>query len=205
MHNLGNIFLYNNHAPHDRHADFLKQQGYFLFDTDNLHRFGLYNKEVTPDVLVFDFTHNTTPDFIASVLNKNQFAPTPILVISDLPKALIYNPAVSHYLSHTSTENDLNDIMESYTIGNKNHQILYINLKPFERPDFVNSAKDRGFSIFEVHNLQSARRYMQKNTPSVICINFLPALQTSQKLFTFPKTFYVENSQNVEEIARFLS
>ena len=32
-----------------------KKRGYFIFDTDNLHKLNLYHKEITPDVLLFDF------------------------------------------------------------------------------------------------------------------------------------------------------
>ena len=73
-----------------------------------------------------------------------------------------------------------------------------------EKTELTKSVIEKGYSLFEVHNITSASAYIKKNTPSVICINFLPALSKSQKLFAHPKTFYVENTQNIEEIEQFL-
>ena len=60
-------------------------------------------------------------------------------------------------------------------------------------------------TIFEVHNIKSAQKYIEKNQPSIICINFKPVLSSSQKLFNNPKTFYVENNQNIEDLEQFLN
>ena len=205
MQNMGNIFIYNNNSINKQlYHQGLEERGYFLFDTDNLHQFSLYHKEITPDILLFDFDRRTPTDFITSLGRKYERSSIPLIVVSEAPKALIYHPAISHYLTHDVAKTDLLDILESYCLGNKHHHILYINLKPFERPQFTLSVKAKGYSIFEVHNMTGAAAYLKKNTPAVICINFLPALSQSQKLFSFPKTFYVENTQNVEEIEQFL-
>lgn len=206
MHHMGNIFIYNNnqHNKELYHHD-LEKMGYFLFDTDNLHKFTLYNKEITPNVILFDFDYATPINFISALERKFDRSSIPMIVISEAPKALIYDPAISHYLNHEDAKKHLPDILEAYCIGNKKHQILYINLKPYERPDFTNSARTKGYSLFEVHNLSAAQNYLQKNNPSIICINFLPALSKYQKLLSFPKIFYVENTQNVREIEQFLN
>jgi hypothetical protein len=127
-----------------------------------------------------------------------------MIIVSEAPKALIYHPSVSHYLTHDEAKKELLDILESYCVGGKHHHILYINLKPYERPLFTKSARAEGYSVFEVHSIAAASSYLEKNRPSVICINFLPALSKSQQIFSFPKTFYVENTQNVKEIEQFL-
>jgi len=205
MHHTGNIFLYNNNSTNKAlYHQNLKEMGYYTFDTDNLHKFSLYNKEITPDVLLFDFEKNTPINFISSLERRFERSSIPLIVVSEAPKALIYHPSISHYLTHEAAKSSLTDILESYCIGNKKHHILYINLKPYERSDFINSAQAKGYSVFETHNITSANLYIKKNTPSVICINFQPALSKSQKLFSFPKTFYVQNSQNVADIEQFL-
>lgn len=205
MQNSGNIFIYNtNQTNKELYHSGLEERGYFLFDTDNLHKFTLYHKEITPNVLLFDFDRNTPVDFISSLGRRFERSSVPLVIVSEAPKDLIYHPAVSHYLTHDEAKKELLDILESYCTGNKNHQILYINLKPYEKPIFTQSAREKGYSIFEVHSTMAAKAYLEKNTPSVICINFLPALSQSQKLFSFPKTFYVENTQNVAEIEQFL-
>ncbi|MBE6462961.1 MAG: hypothetical protein E7005_04295 [Alphaproteobacteria bacterium] len=205
MQNLGNIFLYNNNALNKElyHSE-LEKRGYFVFDTDNLHKFSLYNKEITPDVLLFDFDRHTKTSFITSLEHRFERSTIPLIVVSESPKALIYHPSISHYLNHNEAKTDLLNIIETYSIGNKTHHILYINLKPFEPSNFTKSAKSKGYKIFEVHNINSASIYLKKNLPTIICINFLPALSKSKKLFSHPKTFYVENKQNVEEIEQFL-
>jgi response regulator RpfG family c-di-GMP phosphodiesterase len=206
MQHMGNIFLYNNNQTNKNlYHHNLEGMGYFLFDTDNLHKFTLYNKEITPDVILFDFDDKTPINFISSLEHKFERTSIPIIVVSEAPKALIYDPAISHYLTHDGAKKHLIHILETYCIGNKHHHILYINLKPYEKSDFKKSAEEKGYSIFEVHNLKSASIYMKKNTPSVICINFQPVLSSSQKLFAFPKTFYVENTQNVKEIEQFIN
>ena len=206
MQHLGNIFLYNNNETTKAlyHQD-LEKMGYFLFDTDNLHKFTLYHKEITPNVLLIDFERKTPLDFISSLERKFERSTIPIVVVSEAPNALIYHPSISHYLSHDEAKRNLLNILESYCIGNKKHHILYINLKPYERSDFSQSVKQSGYSMFEVHNINAAKAYMEKNNPSIICINFAPALSKSQKIFSHPKTFYVENTQNVKEVEQFLS
>ena len=206
MHHMGNIFLYNNNSTNrNLYHQNLEKMGYFLFDTDNLHKFTLYNKEINPDVILFDFDSKTPLNFISSLEHKFERTDTPIIVISEAPKALIYNPTISHYLTHEGAKKHLLNILESYCVGNKHHHILYINLKPYEKSEFKKSAEEKNYTIFEVHNIKSAHTYMKKNHPSVICINFLPILNKSQKLFSFPKTFYVENTQNVREIEQFIN
>ncbi len=205
MQNMGNIFIYNNNRINkELYHQGLSERGYFLFDTDNLHQLTLYHKEITPNVLLFDFERKTPIEYILSLGRKFERSDTPIVIVSEAPKALIYHPSVSHYLTHDEAKKDLLNILECYCTGNKHHHILYINLKPYERPVFTSSVKEKGYSLFEVHNITAAMTYLKKNTPSVICINFLPALSKTQKLFAFPKTFYVENTQNVEEIEQFL-
>lgn len=205
MHHLGNIFLYNNNNDtKNLYHQNLEKMGYYLFDTDNLHKFTLYHKEITPDVLLFDFENKTPVDFITSLERRFERSNIPLIIVSELPKALIYHPSVAHYINHNEAQNNLNNIIESYCIGNKKHQILYINLKPYERNDFTKSIQQKGYTLFEVHTINAAKIYMEKNTPSIICINFEPVLSKSQKLFSFPKTFYVDNTQNIKEIEQFL-
>lgn len=206
MRHLGNIFLYNNNDVNKAlyHQD-LEQMGYYLFDTDNLHKFTLYHKEITPDVLLFDFARQTPLEFISSLERKFERSTIPLVVVSEAPNALIYHPSISHYLSHDEAKRSLLHILESYCIGNKKHHILYVNLKPYERSDFSKSVKQAGYSMFEVHNINAAKAYIAKNTPSIVCINFEPALSKSQKLFAHPKTFYVENKQNIKEVEQFLN
>ena len=205
MQNMGNIFIYNNNKINkELYHQGLTERGYFLFDTDNLHQFTLYHKEITPNVLLFDFDRKTPIDFILSLGHRFERSNIPLIIVSEAPKALIYHPSVSHYLTHDEAKETLLDVLESYCTGNKHHHILYINLKPYERPIFTNSIRAKGYHLFEVHNLAAASAYLRKNNPSIICINFLPALSKFQKLFQFPKTFYVENTQNIKEIEQFL-
>lgn len=206
MQHLGNIFLYNtDNANKAMYHQDLEKQGYYLFDTDNLHKFTMYHKEITPNVLLFDFDSKTPLEYITSLERKFERTTIPIVVITEAPNALIYHPSISHYLKHDEARRSLNDILESYCVGYKKHHILYINLKPYERSDFSKSARQSGYNIFEVHNINAAQKYMEKNTPSIICINFKPALSKSQKIFAFPKTFYVENTQNIKEVEQFLN
>jgi len=205
MQNMGNIFIYNNNKINkELYHQGLKERGYFLFDTDNLHQFTLYHKEITPNVLLFDFDRKTPVDFILSLGHRFERSSIPLIIVSEAPKALIYHPSISHYLTHDEAKISLLDVLESYCTGNKHHHVLYINLKPYERPIFTTSVRSKGYSLFEVHNISAAVAYLKMNRPAIICINFLPALSQSQKLLSFPKTFYVENTQNVKEIEQFL-
>ena len=205
MQSLGNIFLYNtNQINKQLYHNELEKRGYFIFDTDNLHKFSLYNKEITPDVLLFDFDRHTKNSFIISLEHRFERSKIPLIVVSEAPVALIYHPSISHYLTHDKAKTDLLNIIETYSVGNKLDHILYINLKPYEPSNFTRSAKEKGYKIFEVNNINSASIYLKKNHPSIICINFLPSLSKTKKLFSHPKTFYVENKQNVEEIEHFL-
>ncbi|MBR5598594.1 MAG: hypothetical protein IKW39_00990 [Alphaproteobacteria bacterium] len=206
MRQSGNIFLYNTSDTNAKnyHQE-LKKRGYYVFDTNNLYKLSLYNKEITPDVLLFDFDRHSLISFITSIENNFYRKDVPVIIVSEAPKALIFHPAVSHYLTHLEAKTELLNILHAYTFGNTAHHILYINLKPYETSLFIQSAKQKNYKIFEVNNINSASAYLKKNKPKVICINFLPALTKSQKLFAHPKTFYVDNKQNVEEIEQFLN
>ena len=206
MQHLGNIFLYNTDSANKAmYHENLEKMGYYLFDTDNLHKFTMYHKEISPNVLLFDFDRKTSLDYITSLERKFERSSIPIIVVSEAPNALIYHPSISHYLNHDEARRNLHNILESYCIGYKKHHILYINLKPYERSDFSHSVHQSGYTMFEVHNINAAKKYMEKNSPSIICINFKPAFSKSQKIFSFPKTFYVENTQNIKEVEQFLN
>ncbi len=205
MQNLGNIFLYNNNRQNKAiyHQE-LEPIGYFLFDTDNLHKFTFYHKEIIPHVMLFDFAAFTSLEYITAIESKLENTSIPIIVVSEAPQSLIYHPNISHYLSHKEARKSLREILETYCVGNKRHHILYINLKPYERSDFSKSVTESEYTMFEVHTINAARQYIQKNTPTIICVNFLPNLHQSPKLFSFPKTFYVDNTQNIKEVKQFL-
>ena len=205
MHSLGNIFLYNNNIQSkELYHQGLEKRGYYIFDTDNLHKLTLYHKEITPDVLLFDFDRKTPTTFISSIEHQFERSTIPLIVVSEAPKALIFHPNISHYLTHDEAKSQLVNIIEAYSIGNKTNHVLYINLKPYEKTNFAKSIAQKGYSIFEVHNINSAITYLKKNKASIICINFLPALSKSKNLFSHSKIFYVDNTQNVEEIEQFL-
>lgn len=205
MRHAGNIFLYNNNNINKTiYHENLEKLGYYLFDTDNLYKFTLYNKEITPNIILFDFAPKTSTNFITSLEHRFERSDIPIIVVSEEPKALIYHPSISHYITHDEAQKEINNIIETYCIGNKNHQILYINLKPYEKSDFYKSIQNSKYSTFEVHTINAAQTYLQKNTPSIICTNFHPALSKSKKIFSFPNTFYVENTQNIKEFEQFL-
>ena len=205
MQTLGSIFLYNNNPQNQNvYLKNLENKGYFIFNTNNIYKFNLYSNEITPNILLFDFDKNTPCTLISSIERHFEHSNTPIIIVSESPKALIYHPAISHYLTHNEANIKLSEILESYQIGNKNHHVLYINLKPYERSDFIKSITDKNYSLFEVHNIKSAHLYLQKNKPSIICINFLPTINKFKKLFSHPKIFYVENSQNIGEIEQFI-
>ncbi len=206
MRNLGNIFLYNNDNTNKiiYHQE-LEKIGYFLLDTDNLHKFTLYNKEIIPNIMLFDFANNTPTEYILSLERKFEHSSIPAIVVSEAPKSLIYDPNISHYLTHNEAQKYLESILETYCVGNKKHHILYINLKPYERSDFSKSVFQSKYTMFEVHTINAAHQYILKNTPMIICVNFLPTLHQSPKLFSFPKIFYVDNTQNIKEVEQFLN
>ena len=116
-------------------------------------------------MLLFDFERNTPIDFIASLERKFERSTIPLVVVSEAPNALIYHPSISHYLTHNEAKRSLLGILESYCTGNKKHQILYVNLKPYERSDFSKSVKQAGYTMFEVHNINAAKAYMSKKHP----------------------------------------
>lgn len=205
MRTLGNIILYN---PTPKSNPFyyqeLEKMGYFLFNATTPSGFTLSHKNSAPDIILFDFPASTSIEHINSLENKFVHAAIPNIIISEAPRALIYHPGISHYLNHDTATKYLEEILEAYCIGNKKHHILYINLKPYERSIFSKSVVDSPYSIFEVHTINAAQQYIKRNTPHIICINFLPALSKSQKLFSSSQTFYVENTQNIKEVEQFL-
>ena len=97
MRNLGNIFLYNNNRQNKAiyHQE-LEPIGYFLFDTDNLHKFTFYHKEIIPHIMLFDFAAFTSLEYITAIESKLENTSIPIIVVSEAPQSLIYHPNISH-------------------------------------------------------------------------------------------------------------
>jgi len=99
---------------------------------------------------------------------------------------------------------ELHDIIESYTIGLKKHQIMLLERYAEQPSDFQQQLIAHGYSVFTVHNLEAADIYLRRNQPQIVCVEYnLPFIHAKQWL-NHERVFYVDRQQDISEIKKFL-
>src|SRR5574344_1616713 len=110
--------------------DLLESQGYDVFTTNNAYKFLLYAKEIIPDVLVLDINmpEVTGWEIVRRISKENKLKDIPVIVFTvETDKALADVKGVTHLLNKPVDNEYLFEIIDTYCMGNKNHDILLIH------------------------------------------------------------------------------
>lgn len=201
----GQVFLYGNQQLQEKNfGDFFAGQSLKMFGSDNLYQIIRYAKEISPDIMVF---HLTDEKFhpIEHFSNEINETPYPIIVIQSNNKMFYKHPSVAHYLRIPQDLEKLSDIAESYSLGHKNHQILLLDTFSEKFDTLHKYISQNNYSFFEVHNTKAAELYLQKNTPKVVCVEYTPQFIAARHKLTHERIFYVDRTQDITEIKKFLN
>lgn len=206
--NFGHIFIYNNS---NKKIPFLQSatdlNAYKIFQTGNIYQFLQYSKEIYPDVMIL---HLDNPNRqLAKIMENTDLSPLtadfPIIITKPLGQKFDLHQRVAHYVQLPLEVGKLNDIVESYCLGYKQHRILLLDAYSPQYDRLHRSLDVRGYSYFEVHNEKAAAIYLQKNNPQTVFIEYSPQFLTARHNLLHEHIFYVDRQQDITEIEKFLN
>ena len=205
---FGHIFVYNNTLQNKPGLRGILSSGiYDTFTTDNLYQFLQYAKELTPNVMIFNLDDEKMPseetgDTFNRQVNLINF---PIIVTKPHNQKFSVHERVAHYIHLPLEIAKLRDIIESYCIGHKNHQIMLLNEYSDKYDKLHRSLDISGYTYFEVHNLEAAETYLSKNNPQSVFVEYNPRMMIARHNLQHNRIFYVDRQQDVTEIEKFLN
>ena len=204
---LGNIFFYDaKPSSLSAFADIFDNQLLKTFTSDNLYQILRYAEEITPDVMIFNLDTTepqsllTIADFEKSIARSR----CPLIVMQTQNRRFATHPRIAHYLNMPLDYPLLTDIIESYSIGNKKHQIMFLNRYSAPPDHLHQQLRQRNYNCFEVHNADAAGLYLQKNQPRNVWIEYSPEFIAVKHGIQHPRIFYVDRQQDIAEIEKFL-
>ncbi len=176
------------------------------FTTDNIYQFLRYAREVSPEVMIFNLSGADRQTAITvQSFKQEMFGDFPIIVMYSQNDSFEPNPRVAHYLSMPLDYHRLSDIIESYSFGAKKHQILLLDRFSSQSDKLHEWLAARNISYFEVHNIDAAARYLHKNQPYAVWIEYAPEFISARHTLPHQRIFYVDRHQDIAEIQKFLS
>lgn len=205
---FGQVFVYNNTGQNAAMLQsFLYSGVYKTFNTANIYQFLQYAKELTPNVMIFNLddekklSEETTESFNTQI----NFTSYPIVLTKPHTQKFSTHKRIAHYIHLPLELAKLQDIVESYCIGHKNHQIMLLCEYSSQYDTLHRSLDIGGYSYFEVHNIQAAEIYLQKNNPQTVFVEYTPNLLTARHSLRHDNVFYVDRQQDITEIEKFLN
>lgn len=205
---FGHIFVYNNTLQNEAGLQNILFSGiYDTFTTDNIYQFLQYAKELTPDVMIFNLDDEKIPseETSASFNQQVNLINFPIILTKPHNQKFSVHQRVAHYLHLPLEIAKLQDVIESYCIGHKNHQIMLLNEYSDKYDKLHRSLDIGGYTYFEVHNLEAAEIYLRKNNPQSVFVEYNPHLTIARHHLQHNRIFYVDRQQDVTEIEKFLN
>ncbi len=200
------IFVYDSDPTHlSAYRDFFDSRSLPMFGTDNIYKLTQYSKEITPEIMVFNLNKNS--ELAMSVLNdlsEKKYLQSPILVLN--PHNIPFKPVknIAHYLTAPIDVKKFADIIESYCIGHKEHQIMLIESARSEASRLQKQLDERHYNYFQVYNGVAANRYLSKNHPKIVCIEYSISFIVERHNLPHDRIIYVDRQQDITEIEKFL-
>lgn len=206
--NFGHVFVFDNTGQKIPVLQNMFSSGaYKIFQTGNVYQFLQYAKEITPDVMIFnlDDEKKYSEETLESFNRQVNLTGYPIVLTKPHNQKFVSHPRVAHYIHLPLEMSKLSDIVESYCMGHKNHQIMLLNTYSSQYDRLHRSLDIGGYSYFEVHNEAAAEIYLSKNNPQTVFVEYNPRLVTARHNLQHNRIFYVDRQQDITEIERFLN
>lgn len=205
MDSLGKIFMLDDDGIIlDLYKELLEAKGYEVFATTNAYKLLLYAKEISPDIFILDVNMPGVSGWeVLQRINQDNFLQEiPVLMLSvsrDIDLAIAKGAA--HFLNKPVELERLNEIIESYCIGNKHHDLLLLEDFDALNSPFEKSVVSRRLNYFGVHDLRAAKRYLQKNLPEMVCVCYSQMdFDEAKKQLRHDKIYRVDKEQNINDI-----
>ena len=205
---FGHIFIYNNTEQNiEVLHNLLSSKVYKTFTTENVYQFLQYAKELYPNVMIFNLddekkrSEETTNSFEQQI----SLTDFPIVLTKPHNQKFTVHPRIAHYIHLPLEIAKLRDIVESYCLGNKNHQILLLSEYSPQYDKLHRSLDISGYDYFEVHNEKAAEIYLSKNNPRTVFVEYTPKWITARHNLRHDNIFYVDRQQDITEIERFFN
>lgn len=205
MSKVGKVFMLDDDAIFlDMYRELLTARGYDVFSVTNAYKFLLYAREVHPDLFILDVNMPEVSGWeVLQLLDEESKKLAPVVMLTMLSdKNLAVAKGVAHYLNKPVEMEKFMDIVDSYGKGGQNHDVLLIDDYDPLSPEIMDALRENNISFFEVNDLNAAQIYMRKNTPRAVLIKYSrPRFDEAVPKIRHKKIFYVENRDNIKEIA----
>lgn len=209
MDKLGKIFMLDDDIVLlDMYRHLLEGMGFDVFTTSNAYKFLMYAKEIQPNVFILDLNMPETNgwDVLMRLKEEDLLKKIPVVILTvESDPDLAQASGVAHFLHKPLEADKLKEIVETYSVGNKKHDLLLID--DF-RPLFsaLKSEMDkRDWRYFEVHDLGAAKVYLSKNTPKAVGIGLSDQpFEKVRPQIDHARVFKFENLQNLDQLAPFI-
>ena len=204
---LGNIFYYDSHRELlSAFADMYDRHTYKTFGTDNIYQLLRYARAIEPDIMILNLRNkeNTAKATIESFERETAAQKFPIIVLKSDTAPFSPHPRIAHYLRVPQDFAELTEIIESYGVGQKTPQFLLLDSYSEDNDALHNKLNLGKYSYFEVHNIDAAARYLQKNRPQNVLIEYTPQFVAARHTLPHQRIFYVDRHQLNAEIEKFL-
>ena len=200
---INHIFIYNRPV---QSFPFFAQINDFdtfsAFSTNNIYQLHQYTQKIVPQLLVFNIINEKSLSEL-KILIENRASDFPLIVVSPAYIKIPPYPQIAHYVT-AENEKQLQDIIESYSIGGKTHDILLVDAYNPQVCPFKESLYHKGYSVFEVHNIEAAQQYLMRNKPRIVGVEYAPNFIPARHTLQHNRIFYVDRAQDITEIEKFL-
>lgn len=208
MSKLGKIFMLDDDVILlDMYKTLLESWGYEVFTTSNAYKYLMYAREMMPDIFILDLNMPETNgwDVLQMLKQEEKLHKVPVVILTiQSERELAEAAEVAHYLHKPLEAAKLQEIVETYCVGNKNHDLLLLDdFRPM-----LSALKDeiekRGWRCFEIHDLGAAQGYLQKNNPKVVAVSLEGQYDETKGKLDHQRVMSLENLQNLNDIGLFL-
>lgn len=209
MDKFGKVFMLDDDKLMlEMYKTLLESRGFEVFTTDNAYKFILYAKEIRPDIFIVDINMPEMSgwEVVLKLKQDEQLRHIPVVILTvrhDAELAATYG--VANFLNKPLEAEKLLDVAEAYCLGAKKHDILLLGKFDHQDEIIKTEIKRHDWSWFEVYDLEAAGRYLEKNSPQVVCLelegdNYTRAKQYLNHQLILP----LQNLQDVENLERFI-
>lgn len=209
MDKLGKVFMLDDDfILLDMYRSLLESHGFDVFTTDNAYKFILYAREIHPDIFILDINMPVMNgwEVVLRLKREARLKHIPVVMLTvQHDKRLAHAYGIANYLNKPLDAPGLLDVVESYCVGSKNHDILLLGDFWPESNILRTEMSRRKWVVFEVYDLEAAELYLSKNRPKAVCLG-MPEDKCEQARLRLkhPLIMPLRNMQDLNNLERFI-
>jgi polar-differentiation response regulator divK len=209
MDKLGKVFMLDDDLILlDMYRSLLESHGFDVFTTDNAYKFILYAREIHPDIFILDINMPVMNgwEVVLRLKREERLKHIPVVMLTVRhDKRLAHAYGIANYLNKPLDAPGLLDVVESYCVGSKNHDILLLGDFWPESNILRTEMSRRQWVFFEVYDLEAAELYLSKNRPKAVCLG-MPEDKCEQARLRLnhPLIMPLRNMQDLNNLERFI-